>query len=96
MSNTQQHIMSVSNNPIIQQTATVWMTFLSRTNQDRECRELCDIMANEFCYNELLAFARREMTNNTGRHIAGVSSNEIEGRRAMALQMVTILQLVKS
>ena len=86
---------SITQQPIVQQTARVWMSYLSRTNQDRECRELCDIMEKEYNYKELLDLANREMTNNTGRQISGVSFNEIEGRRAMASMMVSILHAIK-
>lgn len=96
MSNTHTHPGSITQQPIVQQTARVWMSYLSRTNQDRACRELCDIMEKEYNYNELLEFANREMRDNTGRQIAGVSFNEIEGRRAMASTMVTILYTIKS
>jgi len=87
--------MYLQKNPIAQQTVEGYLTFLSRTNQDAECRELCDIIAEPYCYNQLFSFANRQLTHNTGRQIAGVSAAEMEGRRSMAMQLVTVLQLVK-
>jgi len=72
------------------------MSYLSRTNQDRECRELCDIMEKEYNYNELLEFANHQQYVNQCFTIEGVTKNEREGRASMASTMVTILHNIKS
>ena len=94
MSNTNTHPGSITQQPVVQQTAEIWMCYLLRTNQDRECRELCDIMEKKYNYIELLEFANRQMANNIGK-TDHAEIREMEARRAMASTMVTILHAIK-
>lgn len=91
MSNKTQHTMTISNNPLLMAQLNVYISFLSRTNQDKETRELSGILAKDD-RSLLWDFVQAQMTQNTNRQIADVSFAEIDGRRAMAAQIVTLLK----
>ena len=92
MSDTKQHNMTISNNPLLMAQVNVWIAYLSRTNQDKETKVLSEILRKDD-RTSLWDFAKEQMEGNTNRQIADVSFAEIDGRRALAAQIVTILKL---
>lgn len=83
--------MTISNNPLLMAQVNVWIAYLSRTNQDKETNVLARIIAKDD-RALLWDFANEQIDRNTNRQIADVSFAEIDGRRAMAAQIVTILK----
>ena len=81
--------MQFMTNPILASQVNGYITYLSRTNQDAQTRELIDIVRDNDL-SQLEAFAKRQAEIYMSHH-EYLTNEQITSRHAMAQQLVGLI-----